>query len=144
MRVYSIIPARSGSKGVSDKNIKNLNGKPLLFYSIEASISANKIDKTIVTTDSLEYKKLVENNYDDIEVIIRPESISCDTASDIHYILHAIYTLNMCMDDKIVILRPTTPIRESGNIDSALNSYVNEEYESLRSVHKIKDRKSVV
>lgn len=139
MKTLSIIPARSGSKGVPNKNIKELNGKPLIFYSIETSISSNKISKTIVTTDSEYYKDIILSTYKNVDVIMRPEYLSNDTAKDIHYILHVIYNISIDIKDIIVLLRPTTPIRDVNEVNKAIEKFTLNEYDSLRSIHKINE-----
>jgi len=137
MQTYVLIPARSGSKGVPDKNIKELNGKPLIAYTIETAKQLKSIDSIMVTTDSEEYIKIA-NKYG-AGGIIRPDHCSSNTSGDIDYLLHAIYTMNMMYDDIIVLLRPTTPLRDSKVIDGAWLSFMGDSmlFDSLRSMHKM-------
>ena len=86
MNIISIIPARGGSKGIPRKNIKLLNGKPLISYSIEASKSCNLIDSTYVSTEDVEISE-ISKKYD-AEVIERPEELAGDDSSSIYVILH--------------------------------------------------------
>ena len=67
-KVLAIIPARSGSKGIKDKNIINLNGKPLIAYSIEAGLKSKYIDKVVVTTDGEEIAKVAKNTDTRLEI----------------------------------------------------------------------------
>ena len=137
MKTYSIIPARSGSKGVPNKNIKLLNGFPLIAYSIVASKLCKDIDECYVTTDSEEYANIALNY--GASVIIRPEYCSDDNAGDIDYLLHAIYTTGMDLDDTIVLLRPTTPLRDVSVIGKAIEVFKKTSFESLRSVHRLNE-----
>ncbi len=141
MKVYSIIPARSGSKGIPNKNIKLLNGIPLMAYSIRDSIACKEIDETIVTTDSEEYRKIAYEYT--MKSILRPKHLSSDTAIDVDYLLHAIYTLDMEPEDIIVLLRPTTPLRKPEVLNDIITNFLRKinsrmfENFSLRSVHQI-------
>ena len=88
-KFISIIPARGGSKGVPKKNIKILNGKPLIHWTIESSLRSNYIQKTIVTSDSDEilHKSSV---FEQVELIKRPANISNDKASSIEVVNHCL------------------------------------------------------
>ncbi|EPJ46637.1 MAG: hypothetical protein OFPII_18950 [Osedax symbiont Rs1] len=120
-RVLAIVPARSGSKGLKNKNIKMLNGKPLLGWPIKAGINSRYIDKVVVSTDSEQYKKIaLEQSVD--EVILRPSELATDEAGSIDVILHALDVLKLqCSSfDIVVLLEPTSPLTTSGDIDEAL------------------------
>lgn len=119
--IVSIIPARSGSKGVVNKNLRKLNGVELLDWSIRASLRAKLISRTIVSTDSNEYAKLA------IEMgaeapFLRPESISQDNSTDLEMILHSIdfFKSEEKIPDLIVHLRPTSPLRDPSFLDEAI------------------------
>ena len=79
-KLIAIIPARSGSKGLKDKNIRLLNGKPLLAYSVEAAVESGLFDTVHVSTDSLEYAKIARF-YGADESFLRDEQNSGDAAS---------------------------------------------------------------
>ncbi|MFM2530890.1 cytidylyltransferase domain-containing protein, partial [Escherichia coli] len=79
LKKIAIIPARSGSKGLPNKNILMLLDRPLIAYTIEAAISSNIFDKIIVSTDSLEYKYIAEKY--GAEVILRTKELSSDSAT---------------------------------------------------------------
>ena len=88
-KVLAIIPARSGSKGIKDKNIINLNGKPLIAYSIEAGLKSKYIDKVVVTTDGEEIAK-VARAYGAEVPFMRPDYLASDTAKTIDAVMHCI------------------------------------------------------
>ena len=87
--LYAIIPARSGSKGVPNKNIKLLGGIPLFAFSIIAAKMITKVDRVIVSTDSREYAEIAIKFGADVP-FLRPEEISSDKSSDFDLFFHAI------------------------------------------------------
>lgn len=139
--VHGIIPARSGSKGVKDKNIKVLRGKPLLIHSIETSLHSKFIDRTYLTTDSDAYIDLIKGYGSNVRSIKRPLYLSNDTACDIDYLLHFVYSYNVSLTDYIVLLRPTTPIRDIVVINKYIDEFirVSDGYDSLRSMHELSE-----
>ena len=88
MKVLGIIPARSGSKGILNKNIVNFNNKPLIYWTIKEALNS-KISKLIVSTDSQKYKK-ISLSYGAEVPFIRPKEISKDTSKTIDLVIHAI------------------------------------------------------
>jgi CMP-N,N'-diacetyllegionaminic acid synthase len=143
--IYGLVPARSGSKGVSNKNIHPLSGKPMLLYSIETSIQSQHIDKTIISTDSQDYIDIVKQYCNQVISVKRDELTANDKATDIDYLLHAIFTIGMKADDIIVLLRPTTPTRKVEVVDSAIRLFNKgerfglEDFDSLRSIHPLSE-----
>jgi CMP-N,N'-diacetyllegionaminic acid synthase len=139
--VVAIIPARSGSKGVKDKNIKDLHGHSLLEWSINAAKRSQLIDRVFISTDSPEYARIGEK-YGAEAPFLRPDYISGDTSSDLDFIIHAIEEFNK-MDfypEYLVHIRPTTPIRDPQVIDTAISIFQNDNhFNSLRSVHKMSE-----
>jgi CMP-N,N'-diacetyllegionaminic acid synthase len=138
-QVCALIPARSQSKGVTDKNIRLINGKPLIAYTIKAAINSSLIDRVIVSTDSQSYKDVAENFGAEVP-FIRPSEISQDNSTDIECFNHAINWMSENeghVPNYFVHLRPTTPLRDPDIIDSAIEALVNSDYTSLRSVNKM-------
>ncbi len=133
-KFISIIPARSGSKSIKDKNIKLFKGKPLIFWSIKASKKCKKIYKTIVSTDSKKYANIAYNCGADV-VLIRPKKISRDNSSDLEFINHAIKYLKFDFE-YIVHLRPTTPLRNISDLNEAISKFKKSKFNSLRTVHE--------
>ena len=137
-KIIAIIPARSGSKSIKDKNIKILNGKPLIVWSIQACLKSKFINKVIVSTDSKKYAKIAKK-YGADEIIIRPKNISKDKSTDYEAILHTIHNLEYCSYDLIAHIRPTTPQRNVSDIDRAIKIFAMSKYNSLRSVHEMSE-----
>lgn len=133
-KLISIIPARSGSKSIKDKNIKLFKGKPLIFWSIKSSKQCKKINKTIVSTDSKRYANIAYKCGADI-VLIRPKKISKDNSSDLEFINHAIRYLKFDYE-YIAHLRPTTPLRNISDLNEAISKFKKTNFSSLRTVHE--------
>jgi len=137
--IVAIIPARSGSKSLEDKNIKELSGHPLLAYSIAAAKLSKKIDRVIVSTNSQRYKEVAEEYGAEVP-FIRPEEISTDSATDKGFLTHAMSWIQGeegDLPEYWVHLRPTTPLRRVEIIDEAINKIIKDKNAtSLRSGHK--------
>ncbi len=139
--VFALIPARSGSKGVPNKNIKLLGGVPLIAYSIAAALKSSIIDRVIVSTDSEEYAEIARHYGAEVP-FIRPANISGDGATDVQFFEHAINWLQVnenYIPEYLVHLRPTTPFRDPKIIDNAINEFMGSDYSALRSCHKMSE-----
>ena len=136
--VVAIIPARSGSKSVTDKNVKKLAGHPLLSYSIAAARLSKHVSRVIVSTDSESYANVAKQYAAEVP-FLRPKILSTDEASDHGFLLHAMEWIKKNESDVPEIwvhLRPTTPLREPKHIDAALELFFeNSNASSLRSAH---------
>ena len=136
--IIAIIPARSGSKGISDKNIKNLSGHPLLAYSVAAARLAD-IDQVIVSTDSKHYAEIAKRYGAEVP-FIRPKNISKDGSVDYQFMKHAMewYKCNKgAIPEYWLHLRPTTPLRDPEVLISAVNCIAEHpKATSLRSGHE--------
>lgn len=120
-----IIPARGGSKGVPGKNIKLLNQKPLIHYTIEAARKVFEDQYIYVSTDSTEVKSISEQTGLTVP-FLRPEHLATDTANTRDVLLHALeqFTLiNKQEPDVIILLQPTSPFRNESHIKEALAQY---------------------
>ena len=89
MNIIAVIPARGGSKGVSDKNIKLLAGKPLIAYSISAAIKSKLIDRVIVSTDSEKYAS-ISKDYGAEVPFLRPAELAGDSSTDYDFVKQAL------------------------------------------------------
>lgn len=134
MRVLYVIPARGGSKGIPKKNIKLLNGKPLIYYSIDIARQLTTDDNICVSTDDEQIIKVVEN-YGLKVPFKRPDYLATDTATTNDVLLHAInfYEINGCFYDIIILLQPTSPLRNAINVREAQKLY-NEKLDMVVSV----------
>lgn len=127
MRFLVVIPARGGSKGLPGKNIKVLNGKPLIHYTIEQARSVFSDQSIIISTDSEEIKKVAEET--GIQVpFLRPESLATDYASSRGVLLHAVnyFRKNNPLPDAVVLLQVTSPLRTSVQINEAVQLFNSE------------------
>jgi len=122
MKILALIPARSGSKRVPNKNIRRLAGKPLIVYTIEAALKSKRINRVIVSTDSQQIASIAKEHGAEIP-FIRPKEISQSNSTEMEFFNHA---LNWLQDhekyepDLIVLLYPTSPLRKVESIDSAI------------------------
>lgn len=140
--VLAIIPARSGSKSVKDKNIRLIDGKPMIAYSIEHALQAECIDRVIVSTDSEDYAKIARE-YGAETPFLRPAEYATDTALDIEVFEHA---LNYLKEEEgyepelVVQLRPTYPIRRIEDIEKMVQ-YMREhpDVDSMRCIAPAKE-----
>lgn len=122
--MFALIPARGGSKGVPKKNIKKLNGKPLIHYAIESARRVFPDEKIIVSTDDKEIKSVVEQTGLKVP-FLRPANLATDDASSRDVILHAIQFLENKgnINQSVVLLQPTSPFRTFVHIREAMNLY---------------------
>ena len=137
MNVLAVIPARSGSKSVVNKNIRDFNGKPMLAHSIEHAKASKYINRIILSTDSQEYA-LIGQEYGAEIPFIRPEEYATDDALDIDVFYHCLKFLEEkegYKADVVVQLRPTYPIRDVEDIDNMIEILLNnKEIDSVRSI----------
>lgn len=136
MKRLFLIPARGGSKGVPNKNIKSLGGKPLIYYTLEAVRPWLDTDTVFVSTDSPEIRKVVESYSFNIP-FLRPPELATDETSMESVIRHVLEKLGDNFD-VIVLLQPTSPLRESSHIGKALDLFS----ESLDMVVSVNEPKS--
>ena len=140
MKILAIIPARCGSKGIKDKNIIDICGKPLISYSIEQGIELKKlglIDRIIVSTDCQKISDIAIEYGAEVP-FLRPKDISGDQAKSVDFCIHAInFFSNIGIEfDAILLLQPTSPIRNLKLLKSAINSFSNNFNNSLISVYR--------
>jgi N-acylneuraminate cytidylyltransferase len=139
MKPLIIIPARGGSKGVPRKNIKLLNGKPLIHYTIEAAQNIFSNNIICVSTDDEEIKEVAEQTGLTVP-FIRPAELATDQAGTREVLLHAVYYYETIdyFADTIILLQPTSPFRNSTQIKEALKLYT----EDCDMVVSVKETKS--
>jgi CMP-N,N'-diacetyllegionaminic acid synthase len=148
-KILAIIPARGGSKTIPRKNLRLLHGKPLIAHSIGTALKSRSIDRVTVSTEDHEIAE-ISKKYG-AEVIERPEELARDDSPTIGAVLHALDFLEKqgYMPDVVVLLEPTSPLRNVEDIDNAIQLLLNSDCESIVSVcevghspywmHEIKD-----
>lgn len=135
MKNIAIIPARSGSKGLPDKNIKSLCGKPLLAYSVEAALHSGLFDIVHVSTDSAKYAEIAKIYGADVP-FLRSAKNSSDTASSwdtVFEVLEQYSNLGINFD-KVMLLQPTSPLRTSEDITAAFSLMADKKANAIVSV----------
>ena len=139
MNMIAIIPARSGSKGVPGKNIKDLGGLPLFAFSIIAAKMMSSVTRVIVSTDSSEYAEIAKKFGAEVP-FLRPIDISGDKSTDYDLFLHALNWFDKHennIPEFLIHLRPTTPLRDPQIMEAAVKLFLEnkEKATSLRSGH---------
>ncbi len=136
-RVLALVLARGGSKRIPRKNIKELGGKPLIAYSIEAGKQSNYIDRIITSTDDEEIAAVAKQFGSEVP-FMRPAEIANDTATDYPVFVHALEWLEKeegWKPDIVVQLRPTSPLRTAEDVDAAIELLAEHpEVDSVRTV----------
>ena len=137
-RCICVVPARKGSKGISGKNLKLFNGKPLLYWTLKVAKESNLFEKIIVTSDWCEVKKFVKKlNWKNVEFIKRPEEISRDNSSAVEYVDHCLSTLDPGVNFDVFLLQPTSPLRTKNDLVVSYRIFKTQNAKSLVSVVKV-------
>ncbi len=138
MNILAIIPARGGSKGIPGKNIKLLGGKPLLHYTVNAARESKLLSRVIVSSEDaaiIEVAKALG-----VEVpFVRPAQLATDNSGSLEVVQHALtfFKKQGVFFDAVCLLQPTTPFREKGSIDEALQQFIDRGVDSLVSVREV-------
>jgi len=140
--VVALVPARSGSKGIENKNLRTLHGKSLLGWSIRAGNETQGISRVVVSTNSSEYAEIAKKAGAEVP-FLRPDSISQDKSTDFEFVSHALefFYSEGKIPDLIIHLRPTTPFRDPKIMDQAISDGFKrkEGATSMRSVHEMSE-----
>ena len=136
-KIISIIPARGASKRIPRKNILSLAGKPVISYSIEQSLKSEYIDRTIVSTEDKEIAD-ISKKYG-AEVIERPKELATDEATTLVVLQHVVSALKEegYKPDIIVLLQPTSPLRETTQIDESIRKLIENNANAVVSVSEL-------
>ena len=140
MKIVAILPARGGSKGIPDKNIRNIAGRPLIYWSIKQALACSLIDSVWVSSDSQRILDLSQEF--GANGILRPPEISGDNASSEAAWMHGIREIERISEtdiDVVVAMQVTSPIRETADLDNALSLFFEKDYDSLLSVSRLED-----
>jgi len=136
-KVLGVIPARGGSKGLPNKNLVDIHGKPMLYYTIKESLESN-LDRVILSSENEEIIKVGRECGADIP-FIRPKKLSEDTAHTQDVIYHSVKWLEKnenYIPDSIMTLQPTSPLRKSQHINESIDKFYKENTNSLISIKK--------
>jgi len=136
LKILALIPARGGSKGVPRKNIRLLGNKPLIGWTIEAAKNCSFKMRTVVSTDDPDIAEIAKSFGAEVP-FLRPTELATDTTADYPVCVHALDWLlknEHYKPDLIVWLRPTTPMRQSQDIDDSIKQIVAIDSTGLRSV----------
>ena len=140
MRVLGLIPARGGSKGVPRKNICMVAGKPLLQYTAEAALGAQRLDRVVLSTDDKEIADVGRRCGVDVP-FVRPAALAQDTTLMLPVVQHAIRMLDAAGDhfDAVCLLQPTNPLRRACDIDDAVAMLERTHADSVISFVEVSD-----
>tara|TARA_B100001989_G_C24372275_1_gene379988 strand:- start:29 stop:721 length:693 start_codon:yes stop_codon:yes gene_type:complete len=135
MKILGIIPARKGSKGILNKNIKILGSDPLISYTIKSCKKAKLLENFIVSTDSNEIAK-ISKKYGASVPFLRPSKLATDKSKSIDLVIHAInfFEKKNTYYDAICLLQATCPFRDKNLIDDAIRKFKKNNFQSLISV----------
>ena len=139
MKTIALIPARSGSKGIPNKNMIDINGKPLISYTLDLVTKINKFSSIVVSSDSNDIIEYCRNNYHNIEIHIRPSNLASDQ-SPIKDTINEIIKQSDSSTESLMLLQPTSPLRNEKNILESLDILKNNiNFNSLVSVCPMDD-----
>ena len=146
--VIAVVPARAGSKGLPGKNIRPLCGKPLISWTIEAGLASRYIDDVLVSTDCQATADVALKAGARVP-FMRPAVLASDTASSVDVVLHALdfYRQELLREfDLVVLLEPTSPLRQADDIDSMLEKLVSrlEEFDAIISLGEVHTHPSIM
>jgi CMP-N,N'-diacetyllegionaminic acid synthase len=137
--IVGVIPARGGSKGIPKKNIKELNGKPLITYTIESALASGVLNKLIVSTDDDEIAEVCKS-YKDVLVYKRPVELATDTASTEDALINAcdqLISLENIQADYVLTLEPTSPFRSARTIQKTVELLLKPNVDSVVGVTEV-------
>jgi CMP-N,N'-diacetyllegionaminic acid synthase len=144
-KVLALIPARGGSKGIKDKNIVSLFGKPLISHTIESALKSRYIDQVVVSTDSSSIRSIALR-YGARVPFIRPANLATDKAKTITAVMHAIKSLKDIGEgyDILTLLQPTQPLRNNLDLDNALEFFIKNKSRSVASICRVENNPSLI
>ena len=146
--VLAIIPARGGSKGLPGKNVKQLCGKPLIAWTIKAALASKHVDEVVVTTDSKEIA-VIAMNYGASVPFLRPAELASDTASSFATVKHTLEFYENELSRRfsyMVLLEPTSPLREDNDIDLMLEKLdsLEAQFDGIVSLGEVHEHPSIM
>lgn len=138
MNNIAIIPARSGSKGLPDKNILDLNGHPLMYYTIKAALKSGCFDTVMVSTDSEKYADIAKSCGAEVP-FLRSEELSSDTAGSWDVVREVLtqYKVMGNSFDYVALMQPTSPLRNAEDIKNAFKMLSRDNVHTVVSVTEV-------
>jgi len=138
LKVLGLIPARAGSKGVPDKNIKKLCGKPLLHYTIVEAYKSSHLSEIMVSTESEKIAKIAKQAEAHVP-FMRPENLAEDNSKTLDVVIHVVeqYEENGTHFDAVCLLQPTNPLRKADLIDRCVKEFEHQQADSLITVRSV-------
>lgn len=140
-RTLGVITARGGSKGIPGKNIKLLNGKPLIAYAVEDALASRLLTRCIVSTDSQEIAGISKKYGADVP-FLRPAELSQDRSTSMAVVQHALNWLKENQGeeyDYLMILQPTSPLRTAQDIDECIQKMIDTDADSIMSMVELEN-----
>ena len=136
-KILALIPARGGSKGLPNKNIREFGGLPLIAHTIKTAINCKFFNKIVVSTDSDKIASISKKHGADIP-FIRPQELSTDDSTTLSVVKHAIsfFLEKKEIFDAVIVLQPTTPFREVKVLNTALEKFLETTPDSVVSICK--------
>ena len=146
--ILGLIPARGGSKGLTGKNIRPLNGSPLIEWTIRAARESKLLDEVMVSTDSADIAKIARDCGANIP-FMRPQSLAEDITPTIDVVEHVVDMYKTLFEknfDYIALLEPTSPIREKNDIDNMITMLISRsgDFDGIVSLGEVKEHPSIV
>jgi N-acylneuraminate cytidylyltransferase len=135
MTTVALVPLRGGSKGIKDKNIKLLFGKPLCSWVLEAASRAAEVDEVYVSTDSQKIASVVESLGLGVQVIERPDFLATDSATTEAVVAHF---LSVVSPKVLITIQATSPLLQANDIDAAVLQFRKNDLDSLISINRLK------
>lgn len=147
-RILALIPARGGSKGLPGKNLRPLGGKPLIAWSIEAGRHSRHVDDVLVTTDSKKIARVSQRAGASVP-FLRPARLAKDNSPTLGAVEHALAYCKQHLGktyDYVVLLEPTSPLREDGDIDRMIEKLIDSDgkYDAIISVGEVREHPSLL
>ena len=143
MRILALIPARSGSKRVLNKNIKLLGGKPLIVWTIETALSISRICDVLVSTDSVEIQEISSTAGARVPWL-RPSALATDDASSVDVAIDALdrYENEFGQVDGLLLLQPTSPFRTKEYIEHGIDKFLMNGEDSVIGISPVRENPS--
>jgi len=141
-KVLGVITARGGSKGIPGKNVKLLNGKPLLSYTLTAALNSKYLDRVVVSSDSKKILDVAKKCGGESVILKRPKNLAKDGTPSLPVVKHAVREVENKMGQKfdyIALIQPTTPFLNSKDIDNVVKILIKNKARTVVSVCEVND-----